>query len=156
MAAGEGNDRLIGLFVPLDGGMAFGAKVLTGEESVKDSDSIEVKPVLICVQVLKKLGKCFGRGKGPKLFFPTCNLSLNLFVRRKGVLEAGADVASVDTGDDCGVRLLRQFTQSCGKNRFRRTFGRRSSCFHCMLESTAEDGKDGKGAVWKKEIAKGL
>jgi len=27
--------------------MAFGAKVLTGEESVKDSDSVEVKPVLI-------------------------------------------------------------------------------------------------------------
>jgi len=25
-----------------------------------------------------------------------------------------------------------------------------------MLESTAEDGKDGKGAVWKKEIAECL
>jgi len=25
-----------------------------------------------------------------------------------------------------------------------------------MLESAAQDGKDGEGAVWKKEIAKGL
>jgi hypothetical protein len=47
MAAGEGNDRLIRRFVPLDGGMGFGAKVLTGEKSVKNSDAIEVKPVLI-------------------------------------------------------------------------------------------------------------
>ena len=47
MAAGEGNDRLIGLFVPLDGGAGFSAKVLTGEKSVKNSDAIEVKPVLI-------------------------------------------------------------------------------------------------------------
>jgi hypothetical protein len=28
--------------------MDFGAKVLTGEEGVKNADSIEVKPVLIC------------------------------------------------------------------------------------------------------------
>ena len=47
MTAGECNDRLIGLFVPLDGGMGFGAKVLPGEKSVKNSDAIEVKPVLI-------------------------------------------------------------------------------------------------------------
>jgi hypothetical protein len=44
---GESNDRLIGLFVPLDGGMGFGSKILTGEKSVKNSDAIEVKPVLI-------------------------------------------------------------------------------------------------------------
>ena len=47
MTAGKGNDRLIRCFVPLDGGMGFGAKVLTGEKSVKNSDAIEVKPVLI-------------------------------------------------------------------------------------------------------------
>jgi len=28
--------------------MGFGAKVLTGKESVKNADSIKVKPVLIC------------------------------------------------------------------------------------------------------------
>jgi hypothetical protein len=47
MTAGEGNDRLIRRFVPLDGGARFGAKVLPGEKSVKNSDAIEVKPVLI-------------------------------------------------------------------------------------------------------------
>ena len=47
MTAGEGNDRLIRRFVPLNGGVGFGAKVLTGEKSVKNSDSVEVKPVLI-------------------------------------------------------------------------------------------------------------
>ena len=47
MTAGEGNDRLIGRFVPLNGGMGFGVKVLTGEEGVKNADSIEVKPILI-------------------------------------------------------------------------------------------------------------
>jgi hypothetical protein len=104
----------------------------------------------------KKFGEFFGGGKGPKFFFPTRDLSLNFFVCGKGVLKARAHVASVDTGDDCSVRLLRQFPQSFGKNRFRRTFGRWGSCFHGVLESTAEDGKDGKGAVWKKEIAKGL
>ena len=48
MTAGEGNDRLIGRFVPLNGRMGFGVKVLTGEEGVKNADSIEVKSILIC------------------------------------------------------------------------------------------------------------
>ncbi len=136
--------------------MGFGAKVLTGEEGVKNADSIEVKPVLIRAQVPEKFGECFGGGKGPQLFFPSRHLSLNFFICGKGVLKARADVASVDAGDDCGVRLLRKFPQSSGKNRFRRGLGRRSPCFHCVLESTTKDRKNGEGATWKKEIAKGL
>ena len=136
--------------------MGFGAKVLTGEEGVKNADSIEVKPVLIRAQVPEKFGECFGGGKGPQLFFPSRDLSLNFFVCGKGVLKARTDMASVDAGDDRSVRLLRQFPQGSGKNRFRRSFGRRSPCFHGVLESTAEDRKDGEGATWKKEIAKGL
>lgn len=65
-------------------------------------------------------------------------------------------MASVDAGDDRSVRILRQFPESSGKNRFRGSFARRSSRFHGVLESAAEDGKDGEGATWKKEIAKGL
>ena len=136
--------------------MGFGAKVLTSEEGVKNADSIEVKPVSIRAQVPEKFGKCFGGGKGPQLFFPSRDLSLNFFVCGEGVLKARADVASVDAGDDRSVWLLRQLPQSSGKNRFRRSFARRSSCFHGVLESTAEDRKDGEGATWKKEIAKGL
>ena len=109
MTAGEGNDRLIGRFVPLNGRMGFGAKVLTGEEGVKNADSIEVKPILIRAQVPEKFGECFGRGKGPQLFFPSRHLSLNFFVCGKGVLKARPDVASVDAGDDRSVRLLGQF-----------------------------------------------
>ena len=136
--------------------MGFGAKVLTGEEGVKNADSIEVKPVLIRAQVPEKFGECFGGGKGPQLFFPSRYLSLNFFVCGKGVLKARTDMASVDAGDDRSVRLLRQFPQSSGKNRFRRSFARRSSCFHGVLKSTAKDGKDGERATWKKEIAKCL
>ena len=65
-------------------------------------------------------------------------------------------MASVDAGDDRRVRLLRQFPQGFSKNRFRRSFARRCPCFHGVLKSAAEDGKDGEGATWKKEIAKGL
>jgi len=136
--------------------MGFGAKVLTGKESVKNADSIKVKPVLICAEVPEKFRECFGGGKGPQLFFPSQHLSLNFFVSGKGVLKAWPDVASVDAGDDRSVRLLRQFPESSGKNRFRGSFGRRSSRFHGVLKSTAEDGKDSEGATWKKEIAKGL
>jgi hypothetical protein len=136
--------------------MGFGAKVLTGEEGVKNADSIEVKPVLICAEVPEKFGECFGGGKGPQLFFPSRHLSLNFFVSGEGVLKAWPNVASVDAGDDRSVRLLRQFPESSGKKRFRGSFGRRSSRFHGVLESAAENGKDGEGATWKKEIAKGL
>jgi hypothetical protein len=81
---------------------------------------------------------------------------LNFFVSGKGVLKAWPNVASVDAGDDRSVRLLRQFPESSGKKRFRGSFGRRSSRFHGVLESAAENGKDGEGATWKKEITKGL
>lgn len=104
----------------------------------------------------EKFGKCFGGGKGPQLFFPSRYLGLNFFVCGKGVLKARTDMASVDAGDDRSVWLLRQFPQSSGKNRFRRSFARRSSCFHGVLKSTAKDGKDGERATWKKEIAKCL
>ena len=72
------------------------------------------------------------------------------------MLKARPDVASVDASDDRSVRLLRQFPESFGKNRFRGSFARRSSRFHGVLKSTAEDGKNGEGATWKKEITKGL
>ena len=136
--------------------MGFGAKVLTGKESVKNADSIKVKPVLICAEVPEKFRECFGGGKGPQLFFPSRYLSLNFFVCGKGVLKARADMASVDAGDDRSVPLLRQLPQGFSKNRFRRSFTRRCPCFHGVLKSAAEDGKDGEGATWKKEIAKGL
>ena len=139
--------------MPLDSRIGFGAKVLTSEKSMKNSDAVEVKPVPIRPQMLKKTGKRFGGSKGPKLFFPFRDLGPNLFVGSERMLKSRADVASVDAGDDRSIRVMREFPKGSGKNRFRRSFARRCPCLHGGLEPTAEDGKDGEGAAWKKEIA---
>jgi hypothetical protein len=47
-AAGKADDGLIGGFVPLDGGFGFGSGILACEEGVENSDSIEVKLILVC------------------------------------------------------------------------------------------------------------
>jgi len=65
MAAGKTNHRLVRGFVPLDGGVGFGAKVFTGKERVEDSNSIEIKPILVFTEVLEKLGEFFGGGETP-------------------------------------------------------------------------------------------
>ena len=98
--------------------MGFGAKVLTGEEGVKNADSIEVKLVLIRAQVPEKFGECFGGGKGPQLFFPSRDLSLNFFVCGKGVLKARTDMASVDTCDHGCIRFLTDLCQAPSKSCF--------------------------------------
>ena len=65
MAAGKTDHRLVRGFVPLDGGMGFCAKVFTGKERVEDSNSIEIKPILVFAEVLEKLGEFFGGGETP-------------------------------------------------------------------------------------------
>jgi len=65
MAAGKTDHRLVRGFVPLDGGMGFCAKVFTGKERVEDSNSVEIKPILVFAEVLEKLGEFFGRGETP-------------------------------------------------------------------------------------------
>lgn len=54
MAAGKGNDGLIGGFVPLDGGKSFGAKILACQKGMQNSHTVEVKSVLVGPEVLKK------------------------------------------------------------------------------------------------------
>ena len=65
MAAGKTNHRLVRGFVPLDGGVGFGAKVFTGKERVENSDSVEVKSILVFSEVLEKLGEFFGGDEAP-------------------------------------------------------------------------------------------
>ena len=48
MATGKADDGLIRRFVPLDGGFGFGPEILACEEGVENSDSIEVKLILVC------------------------------------------------------------------------------------------------------------
>ena len=55
MAAGKGDDGLIGGFVPLDGGKSFGAKILACQKGVQNSHTVEVESVLVGPEVLKKL-----------------------------------------------------------------------------------------------------
>ena len=55
VAAGKGDDGLIGGFVPLDGGKSFGAKIFACQEGVQNSHTVEVKSVLVGPEVLKKL-----------------------------------------------------------------------------------------------------
>lgn len=65
MAAGKTDHRLVRGLVPLDGRMGFGAEVLTGKERVEDSDSVEVKPILVFAEVLEKIREFFGGGEAP-------------------------------------------------------------------------------------------
>jgi hypothetical protein len=65
MASGKTDYRLVRGFVPLDGGMGFCAKVFTDKERVEDSNSIEIKPILVFAEVLEKLGEFFGGGETP-------------------------------------------------------------------------------------------
>lgn len=59
-------------------------------------------------------------------------------------------MAAVDAGDDGGIRILRNSSQSLGKNRLRGGGERRGSRFYSMMESAAENGKDGEGATREK------
>ena len=65
MAAGKTDHRLVRGFVPLDGGMYFGAKVFAGKECVEDSDSVEVKSILVFAEVLEEFGEFLGGGEAP-------------------------------------------------------------------------------------------
>ena len=54
MAAGKGDDGLVRGFVPLDGRIGFCFQVLTREQAVEHSHTVEVKSVLVGPEVLKK------------------------------------------------------------------------------------------------------
>lgn len=136
--------------------MSFGKKVLTRKEGVENSDSVEVKLILVCAQVLEKLREFLARGKGPQLLFPDGHAFTHFLIRRVRVLEPWTDVASVDAGDDGGIRILGNLSQRLGKNRLRRGGERRGPCLYRLMQSATEDGKDSEGAAWKKKIAQGL
>ena len=59
-------------------------------------------------------------------------------------------MASIDTGDHSGVGVLGELGKSVGKNRLRGGRRGRGSRFYSMMESAAENGKDGEGATREK------
>jgi len=100
--------------------------------------------------VLEKLREFLARGKSPQLLFPDGDPLTHFLIRRVRVLESWTDVASVDAGDDGGIRILRNSSQSLGKNRLRGGRERRDSSFHSLMESATKNGKDGEGSTWEK------
>ena len=59
-------------------------------------------------------------------------------------------MTAIDTGDHGGVGVLVELGKSLGKNHLRGGRERRDSRFHSLMESAAENGKDGEGATWEK------
>jgi hypothetical protein len=53
-------------------------------------------------------------------------------------------MAAIDTGNHGGVGVLSELGKSLGKNRRRGGGERRDSLFHSLMESAAENGKDGE------------
>ena len=73
MTAGEGDEGLVGGFVPLDGGPDLGLEFLAMEKRVEDAHTVEIEAVGVGGKVLEKIGQSVGRGEGPEVFFPGGN-----------------------------------------------------------------------------------
>jgi len=56
VAAGEGDEGLVGRLVPLDGGLDLGLKIAAGEKGVKDADPVKVEAVGVGGEVLEEVG----------------------------------------------------------------------------------------------------
>lgn len=92
------------------------------------------------------------------MFFPGGDQSADFFISLEGVLEAGADMAAVDTGDPSRVGIVStgKAGERLGENIRGIRSGRRSAPFHEFLQAAAENGEDGEGAVGEEEIAQDL
>lgn len=112
---GKTDDGLVGRFVPLQSRMGLCLQIMARKEGVEDADPIEVEFILVCAQVLEKLREFLARGKGPQLFFPDGDPLAHFLIRRVRMLEAWADVASVDTGDDGRVAVRGDLSQAARK-----------------------------------------
>ena len=84
--------------MPLDGGLDFGPEVTAGQEGVEDADPVKVKPVGVGREVLEEIGQGAGGGNAPKMLFPRGHEAPDFFIGLERVLEARADVATVDAG----------------------------------------------------------
>ena len=156
--AAEGDEGLIGGVVPLDGGLDLGPEFLSLEKGVEDADAVEIEAVGVGGEMLKEFRKGFGGGEAPEVFFPGGNQLADFLIGLEGVLEAGTDMTSVDTGDPGGVGVIgsRKISQRLGKNS--RGIGTAGwlSFFHEVLQAPTKDGQDGEGSVRKEKITQDL
>lgn len=156
MTAGERDDGLVGGFVPLHGRVGFCAKFSTGHQGVQDAHPVKVKAVLIGGEVLEKRLHGFTGGQGPKFFLPRGHLATDFGVGSERVLEARANMTSIDAGNPSGIGVFRGLGQGLGKEGLGRIRWGRGSRLHRLLESPTKDGQNGEGAVGEKEVAECL
>jgi len=158
MAAGEGDEGLVGGVVPLDGGLNFGFEVTAGEKGVEDTDPVKVEAVGVGGEVFEKVGEGCGGGDAPEMLFPRGDEAADFFIRFERVSEARADVATVDAGDpgSIGIVSAGEAGERLGENSRGIRIRRGNALFHKVLKAAAEDGKDGKRAVGEEEIAEDL
>ena len=158
VTAAEGDEGLVGRVVPVDGGLDFGPEPLAVEQGMEDADAVEIKTVRVGREVLEKFRQGIGRGNAPEMFLPGGNQLADLFVGGEGMAEARADVAAVDAGDPGGVGVIRarEIGERLGENSRGIGIGRGNAPFHELLQTSAEDGEDGEGAIGKEEIAQDL
>jgi len=158
MTAAEGDEGLVRRIVPLDRGLDFGLESLTGQEGVENAHPVEIKGVGVRGKVLEKVRQSFSGGHLPKLFFPGSDPLTDLFIGFKGMLESGSDMATVDAGHPSSVWIIgpREGGKRLGENSRGIRIPRGFAFFHKLLQSAAENGQDGEGAVGEKEITQGL
>jgi hypothetical protein len=142
----------------VNGGLDLGLKGAAGEEGVENADAVEVEAVGVGGEVLKEIGEGFGGGHAPEMSFPGGDEAAHFFIGVKRVAEAGADVAAVDAGDPGGVGIVGtgEAGERLGENSRGISPGRWNAFFHEVMQTAAENGEDGEGAVGKEEIAQDL
>ncbi len=144
--------------MPVDGRLDLGLEVAASKEGVEDADPVEVEAVGVGREMLKEIGQGLGGGNAPEVLFPRGHEAPDLFIGVKRVLEAGADVATVNTGDPGSIGIVRagQAGECLGENSRGIRFGRRNALLHEILQAAAEDRQDSEGAVGKKEVTEDL
>lgn len=158
MATGERYEGLVGGVMPVDGRLDLGLEVAASKEGVEDADPVEVEAVGVGREMLKEIGQGLGGGNAPEVLFPRGHEASDFFIGHERVLEAGADVATVDAGDPSGVGIVGagQAGERLGENGRGIRVGGRNAFFHEFLQAAAENGQDGKGAFGKKEVTEDL
>ena len=158
MAAREGDEGLVRGVVPVDGRLDLSPEISAGEKGVEDPHAVKVEPVGVRAEMLEEVRQGFGGGDAPEMFFPKGDQSADFFISLEGVLEAGADVATVNTGNpgDVGVVAAGELGECFGENsRGFRTAGG-NALLNKLLQAAAENREDGEGALGEEKVAQNL
>lgn len=99
-SGGEGDEGLVGFLEPAFVFRDSAFQVLMLKEKSQDTGSVEVEWIERIGEVMEKGVECLVVRLIPEVIFPAGDRLLNELVSAKQVVKAGADVASIDTGND--------------------------------------------------------